>query len=654
VSGGIAANIPITAPRSWRVRAVVGSQYGPWSAVRRLYTVTPAAPSLQMPVDWSYVTKNTSVTYRWAAVLGATGYTLEWSEDNWTTVHSVAAPTNSTTVTLTYDYPADDPVKWRVKASLPQGATTAYSAVWQVYTVAVTGAPILSAPADMYYVALSIGWTYSWSGVSGATGYELQTSTNGGASWTTTTVPSTSYNMTGGLSVNYPPGGPFLWRVRARIGPQYTAWSSTRRIYTEVPAVPALLTPATPAFIPQNQAWIFRWTAVPGATNYTVEVKKGNSGAWEAFATVTVNSASATGLGIAYTLGDPYRWRVWATVGTGQSAYSSEGIIYNTAPVTGLYNGLVLQYTFNGNTNDQSGNGGPDATAHGATVATGRLGTGNTAYAFDGGTGYVAMDRALNQPFKTIAFWAKSDAAITTSVPHHLMGEENTGTGIHMGPYTNAVDNEVVTLNFDGGALHWDDSTFPSGIDQSWKHYVFVWKESTPYGYKLFVDGVAKGGPDLTSGSAAGAGTYISNEQWNIGRFGDSASDGWLGMIDDLKIWNRALNDVEVASLYAAAKPLAGAEAQAAAGGPALVSSQNAPNPFNPSTVISYELGQAAHVTVTVYNTLGHRVAVLQDEWMPAGAHAVKWDAGDVASGIYLYRIQVGSFTETKKMLLFK
>ena len=81
---------------------------------------------------------------------------------------------------------------------------------------------------------------------------------------------------------------------------------------------------------------------------------------------------------------------------------------------------------------------------------------------------------------------------------------------------------------------------------------------------------------------------------------------------------------------------------------------QNYPNPFNPVTVISYQLPSAGSVKLEVYDILGRRVAVLVDEKQAAGNYEVKWDATDISSGVYFYRMQTGSFSITKKMALIK
>jgi hypothetical protein len=81
---------------------------------------------------------------------------------------------------------------------------------------------------------------------------------------------------------------------------------------------------------------------------------------------------------------------------------------------------------------------------------------------------------------------------------------------------------------------------------------------------------------------------------------------------------------------------------------------QNYPNPFNPSTVINYQLPQAEHVTLKVYDVLGNEVATLVNAFQQAGVHNVKFANEQLSSGIYFYKLQAGSFTATKKMMLAK
>ncbi|MCZ6766112.1 MAG: T9SS type A sorting domain-containing protein [bacterium] len=86
---------------------------------------------------------------------------------------------------------------------------------------------------------------------------------------------------------------------------------------------------------------------------------------------------------------------------------------------------------------------------------------------------------------------------------------------------------------------------------------------------------------------------------------------------------------------------------------------QNAPNPFNPETVIRFTLSERQAVQIIVYDVTGRRVRTLLTETRPAGLHDATWDARSdagtkVASGVYFYRLRAGKFSETRKMLLLK
>lgn len=82
--------------------------------------------------------------------------------------------------------------------------------------------------------------------------------------------------------------------------------------------------------------------------------------------------------------------------------------------------------------------------------------------------------------------------------------------------------------------------------------------------------------------------------------------------------------------------------------------SQNRPNPFNPTTEISFSLPEASGVKLEVFNIRGQKVTTLADGTYSAGEHTITWDASDMSSGVYFYRLTTDGFTETKKMVLLK
>ena len=81
---------------------------------------------------------------------------------------------------------------------------------------------------------------------------------------------------------------------------------------------------------------------------------------------------------------------------------------------------------------------------------------------------------------------------------------------------------------------------------------------------------------------------------------------------------------------------------------------QNYPNPFNPQTTIKFSLPEPQLVNLSVYNMLGQQVMTLVDRELPAGYHTAKWYAGDIASGVYIYKLTSGNKSLTQKMLLMK
>ena len=81
---------------------------------------------------------------------------------------------------------------------------------------------------------------------------------------------------------------------------------------------------------------------------------------------------------------------------------------------------------------------------------------------------------------------------------------------------------------------------------------------------------------------------------------------------------------------------------------------QNYPNPFNQVTTISYQLPEATHTSLKVYDALGNEIETLVNKFMPAGVHEVTFNASNLSSGIYLYTLKAGTYEIMKKMIVIK
>ena len=82
--------------------------------------------------------------------------------------------------------------------------------------------------------------------------------------------------------------------------------------------------------------------------------------------------------------------------------------------------------------------------------------------------------------------------------------------------------------------------------------------------------------------------------------------------------------------------------------------SQNYPNPFNATTTISFDLPESQFVTLKLYDLFGREVQTLYNRATYPGIHDIHFDASDLSSGFYFYKLQVGDYTESKSMILLK
>ena len=158
---------------------------------------------------------------------------------------------------------------------------------------------------------------------------------------------------------------------------------------------------------------------------------------------------------------------------------------------------------------------------------------------------------------------------------------------------------------------------------------------------------------------------YAAGDAGTIIKTGDAGTN-WLGQSSGT---NQVLNDVAFLDLdYGFAVGDGGTILKTESGGEPPIYLQpyhkehpskfaligNYPNPFNPTTLIRYQLSINNHVCLKVYDLQGKEITTLIDRQITAGKHQVSWNAGDLASGIYYYTMRVGDEVETGKMVLMK
>jgi hypothetical protein len=172
---------------------------------------------------------------------------------------------------------------------------------------------------------------------------------------------------------------------------------------------------------------------------------------------------------------------------------------------------------------------------------------------------------------------------------------------------------------------------------------------TTPYVIKAYKNGVlsntvAQSNINLTAGTGFKVGGY-------------STSSGFIGKMDEFRIYNRALTDEEVLISSTSDIPcgiLTNYGNNNFEVPTNYLLNQNYPNPFNPVTKISFSISKAGIVSLKIYDILGREIAKLVNENKPAGNYIVDFDASNLSSGIYFYKLEVNGFKDVKKMTVLK
>ena len=217
-------------------------------------------------------------------------------------------------------------------------------------------------------------------------------------------------------------------------------------------------------------------------------------------------------------------------------------------------NGLVAWWPFNGNANDESGNGN-NGLAVGPTLTTNRTGESNSAYLFDGTNDYINISPALSKLNSlseiTISSWIYKDGAGLGTYFSHWIDNGQPSTPIGITQAINSSDKFTVAMI--GG----QQTSSQSSISlNNWNNITLVYNGSNPTGskLKLYVNGVfIENMPDtnipLKSGMVANR-TYIGANAAFPDNFNNTIYQYFKGKIDDVAIWNRGLTTEEISKIY--------------------------------------------------------------------------------------------------------
>lgn len=206
--------------------------------------------------------------------------------------------------------------------------------------------------------------------------------------------------------------------------------------------------------------------------------------------------------------------------------------------------GLVAWYPFNGNANDESGNGNNGTVNGTASLTTDRFGNANKSYSFHGLTSeYINVKSANNlklQNTLSISVWIYMDGGYYN--PRILDMGNGGNSGYFISVYGTSNTSRNIVGVFTDGNGHGTSTSF-TVTALTWHHIVFTVDLAS--NAKLYVDGELK-----SSSIGTVVNTAVYSTDLNIGRMTHSAYDAWGGKLDDIGIWNRALTQEEVTTLY--------------------------------------------------------------------------------------------------------
>ena len=277
----------------------------------------------------------------------------------------------------------------------------------------------------------------------------------------------------------------------------------------------------------------------------------------------------------------------------------------------------------------------------------------NKARKFNSNSGLIVPENNLFDWSKhesfTIELWVKIPQPLKYT--HVFIGKTiNTSKAVW---YVGCKDDKTIFSVSDSIGIETDLEGTMNISDGKWHHITAIRNDSLEV-LKIYVDG---------KNDAIQSTFYISDFKnkgpITIGYFNNGFH--FEGSIDEIAIYGRALNENEIKQHYNngfLGKGYCDSSPTSVKNNilfPNIyILNQNYPNPFNPSTTIEFGLPESMNINLTIYNILGERVMILAAGFFNAGYHTVKFNAGNLTSGIYIYKLQTPNFIKAKKMLILK
>ncbi len=310
-----------------------------------------------------------------------------------------------------------------------------------------------------------------------------------------------------------------------------------------------------------------------------------------------------------------------------------------------LNQGLLAYYPFNGNTNDESGNG-RNGVNYGASLTADRYGMPEKAYNFNGINNYIDIPGTNNLNLNGGGFSLTSWINFTEpNYFHAIVGKHISGYG--NGYYLMIRQPTKIEFYIDS---EFGLQTSEPYNDGNWHFVAGVYDGAT---MKLYVDGILKS-------SQAKTYSNLNDSTLMMGKHHAGVADNYFdGKLDDIRIYGRTLTELEILSLKN--ENPTGLYNEVIKAPNSFLLLQNYPNPFNPSTTIKYSIpkiinNQSSIINLKIYDVLGNEIVTLVNEAKAPGVYEVELDAGKLklSSGVYFCKLSSGHYSSTRKIILMK